>query len=676
MAGGSFAENKDPLTPYSLFSGNATWKLGRNTTWLVETARSSDTATLAQQGRAGNGYRTEFLHTGEKLDARVFYGSTDVGFDNASSVLTAGRKEASAKLDYEISERTDVILEGTQTEDALVGANRTGASLLLGRSFKDRKYRWDIGVRYGKDQVNGALGASAQPTYTSIYTLQPAGTLTGGAFSNGAFANGQITPNEFTTAHTRWTAAFTPKLSGYVEGDVSVKANDTTGHEAWGYALGADYLVHDQTRLYVRQEQARSLGSLYGIGTGAQHSATLVGVATNYSENGQVFSEYRLRDAIEGRDSEAAVGLRNLWRVRDGLALSTTFEHLSVIDGTARSANSAGVGVEYTGSDFYKASGRLERRADAASVSYLSTLAWTARLSQDWSMLARNLYNNYASNVPGQGVVTQNRAIVGLAYRDTATNVTSSLMRYESKRERDSTPLAPIDRHVDIVSYQTNYKPGSNLTLSGQLAAKWAYDTITDTLGSIDSNYTAQLVAGRMTYDLSDRWDVGINGSVLHSSPRTNQYGAGVEFGRILTRNLWLSAGYNFSGFNDRDLVDGNYFNKGVYLRLRYKFDEKLFGSRSAPAPVPVPPPVVMARPAPPPVLDADGDGVNDVLDQCPNTPRGAAVDARGCELDDDHDGVVNRLDRCPNTPAGSTVDELGCGPTLTIAVTFDRVLL
>ena len=28
---------------------------------------------------------------------------------------------------------------------------------------------------------------------------------------------------------------------------------------------------------------------------------------------------------------------------------------------------------------------------------------------------------------------------------------------------------------------------------------------------------------------------------------------------------------------------------------------------------------------------DLDGDGVIDARDQCPGTPRGAAVDARGC---------------------------------------------
>ncbi len=59
--------------------------------------------------------------------------------------------------------------------------------------------------------------------------------------------------------------------------------------------------------------------------------------------------------------------------------------------------------------------------------------------------------------------------------------------------------------------------------------------------------------------------------------------------------------------------------------------------------------------------IDTDGDGVNDDLDQCPNTPLGAAVDARGCELDDDGDGVVNSKDACPNTPAGAQVDARGC---------------
>ncbi len=49
-----------------------------------------------------------------------------------------------------------------------------------------------------------------------------------------------------------------------------------------------------------------------------------------------------------------------------------------------------------------------------------------------------------------------------------------------------------------------------------------------------------------------------------------------------------------------------------------------------APEPVIVQPVVVTPPPAPAPI-DSDGDGVTDDIDQCPNTPRGVAVDARGC---------------------------------------------
>ncbi len=51
-------------------------------------------------------------------------------------------------------------------------------------------------------------------------------------------------------------------------------------------------------------------------------------------------------------------------------------------------------------------------------------------------------------------------------------------------------------------------------------------------------------------------------------------------------------------------------------------FVEGIFLAKPAPKPVPKP----VAKP-----MDSDGDGVTDDKDQCPNTPKGATVDARGC---------------------------------------------
>jgi outer membrane protein OmpA-like peptidoglycan-associated protein len=56
---------------------------------------------------------------------------------------------------------------------------------------------------------------------------------------------------------------------------------------------------------------------------------------------------------------------------------------------------------------------------------------------------------------------------------------------------------------------------------------------------------------------------------------------------------------------------------------------------------------------------DTDGDGVADKDDKCPDTPKGVAVDAKGCPKDSDGDGIPDYQDECP-TVAG-TKDNKGC---------------
>jgi hypothetical protein len=47
-----------------------------------------------------------------------------------------------------------------------------------------------------------------------------------------------------------------------------------------------------------------------------------------------------------------------------------------------------------------------------------------------------------------------------------------------------------------------------------------------------------------------------------------------MELGYLIATNLWVSAGYNFSGYKDAELQGGDHTAKGAYLRMRYKFDE------------------------------------------------------------------------------------------------------
>jgi gliding motility-associated-like protein len=62
---------------------------------------------------------------------------------------------------------------------------------------------------------------------------------------------------------------------------------------------------------------------------------------------------------------------------------------------------------------------------------------------------------------------------------------------------------------------------------------------------------------------------------------------------------------------------------------------------------------------------DSDSDGVNDALDQCPNTPGGASVDVNGCaesQKDPDNDGITGINDNCPNTANSNQMDTDGDG--------------
>lgn len=79
----------------------------------------------------------------------------------------------------------------------------------------------------------------------------------------------------------------------------------------------------------------------------------------------------------------------------------------------------------------------------------------------------------------------------------------------------------------------------------------------------------------------------------------------------------------------DNDPQD-KYLDYVAMLGFQFAFGDPRPAPVAAPAPAPEPEPAPAPAPPPPPA-DSDGDGVTDDRDQCPNTPRGVAVDANGC---------------------------------------------
>ena len=46
-------------------------------------------------------------------------------------------------------------------------------------------------------------------------------------------------------------------------------------------------------------------------------------------------------------------------------------------------------------------------------------------------------------------------------------------------------------------------------------------------------------------------------------------------------KNIWLSLGYNYGGFEDRDFSEARYTNSGIFFKFRMKFDEHTFNLAS-----------------------------------------------------------------------------------------------
>jgi len=57
---------------------------------------------------------------------------------------------------------------------------------------------------------------------------------------------------------------------------------------------------------------------------------------------------------------------------------------------------------------------------------------------------------------------------------------------------------------------------------------------------------------------------------------------------------------------------------------------------------------------------DEDGDGVDDIHDDCAMTPKGTKVDKHGCPMDSDNDGIPDARDVEKNSVAGALVNSEG----------------
>ncbi|GDY18656.1 hypothetical protein LBMAG56_00010 [Verrucomicrobiota bacterium] len=535
--GVSMARDQNPVAPYQLYGANATVKLAPKTFLLAEVAQS-DAA-----GVTGNAGRIEVRHQDDKNEVRAYVGRADNTFSNSAAILSAGRVESGIKAVRKLGPSTRLLAQAIDTASA-GGGSRRGVLVGVEHTFTNQ-VRVEVGARY------------------STETAATAGPVT-------AFPG--LSQDEVMSLRAKVTAPIPFVKNGFVYSEYE---NDVQRTERRMAAVGADFQVTSRTKVYARHEFLSSVGSPFDLNSVQQQNITVFGVDSAYLKDGKFFNEYRMRNALTGREAETATGLRNGWSIADGLRINTTLERVSpLVRGGQSEATAGTAALEYTRSTDWKASTRLELRTSRQNDSLLHTFAYAQRLNDDWTFLGRTILHMLQNSGATGGEKFQGRIQAGFAWRQSETNVWNALLKAEYKREDDSTqPAQQLARDVAIVSVHAHYQPAANWFASAHYAGKAVWE---NSLGR-NSTYLAHLLAGRASYEITKRWDLGLNASALLSGNlKSVQFGFGPELGYVLKDNFRFGVGYNVFGFRDRDLGAEDYTSHGAYLALRMKFDESL----------------------------------------------------------------------------------------------------
>jgi hypothetical protein len=618
--GGSLVQDRNDLAPYDLASANATLRLGPRTALVAELARSQSTVntnptnqvtTPGLAGRtgeaSGNAWRVELAHEGELLDARLFVGRSDPSFNNTAAPLNGGRGEAQAQASWRFTDTLKLQAEALASEDRNTGGGtRKAAGLGLQWLATDR-LTLDAGLRTRRETVGTqANGWSTLPFGdTSGLSSSIVTGAAGGAA--GLWQPDRSTPPPAcrSSARVAWprpsaacrlapSCAATPCAWAPAGAPPSASAS-APRWKAMCRATGAGALPWAATTAWVNAPgftaamSGRAAGSAWPASPRpapapmrwCSVSIPVCCATPRCSAN----TACVMRSAAATPSWPRASARASTWPT--ACAPPRPMSRSMVLNGNTAKAQAIALGLDYTADPLWKGSTRLELRrsgdlADTATDERFTTTLWQVmaarKLDRDWTLLARNhfLQTDYAA----RGDVLQNRAQLGLAWRPVDHNRFNALAKVEHKLEKDASNAASgeLQSRAWILSTHADWHPSRPWWLTGRVAGKWQTDTLE---AGVRSRFNAQLLAGRVVYDITERWDIGAMAAVQLGQRGARQQALGVEAGYLVQQNLWLSAGYNHSGFRgDAELAGYEYTQQGAYLRLRFKFDETLWRTR------------------------------------------------------------------------------------------------
>ncbi|MGA1795806.1 MAG: DUF11 domain-containing protein [bacterium] len=519
----------------NLYGVDVTYDLFHGNSIKAEVAHSSTDFGGAK--RQGDAYSAEVIHQSDQGHGSVYIREEQDGFGLGQQ---NGGETGTQKVGVEASRKVNeqVTLTGQAYRHTFRSTGAVRDVLEGDGTYRNGGYSIKAGMRGAADELgDGRVNRSNQ-------------LLTGAGYD--AFGN---------------------RLNLSLEHAQSVGGDNGSGDFPTRTRLGADYHIAADTTLF----------GVHEITDGRSEDAQIsrIGLKTRPWSGGEMQTSMQQDINENGPRTFANLGLRQTWQVTEQWALDGSLDQARTIkspgntplnlnvpqaSGGGDDFTSLSLGATYTRQKWSWTS-RVERLISDTSHKWglFTGILGEPRHGLGLSLSAQVFHTEHATGAED----STGDIRLCLAYRPTHTDwiILDRLDILFDSRTDETTDL---DGWRVVNHLNANYTR-EKTQISLQYGARYVIETMD---GDRYRGYT-DLAGIEGRYDITKRMDVGIRVNVLHSwNARQFDYSYGPSVGMCAAKNLWVSIGYNITGFTDRDFSYANYTAQGPYLRFRFKIDQ------------------------------------------------------------------------------------------------------
>ncbi len=512
-------------------------KYAVNDTTSIKAEAATTTKTVGGDELSGNAFLLEISRHDQQLNSKAYFRQQDSEFGLGQQAGSeAGTRKYGADGRYNLSKQIDLNGEIFRQETLTTGALRDAAAALL--TYKLDKFIGSGGLRWVRDEDGG----------------------------------GTIRTSTLVTAAMKQSFLADDRLALSINGELAV-AKDESGDYPNRLVVGGEYTLTQETQIFAAHEMT--------FGAKQDSQSSRVGFKATPWTEGVFHSSLEDQSNEAGVRTFASTALTQGWQYNEALHLDFGLERSQTLRHPGDTPQNVNVPP---------ASGAItdDFTAISSGATYREEL---------WSMTGRAEYRDGEQ---------ENKALLlwGFYHEETPGFGFSSVFRYfdtdlangsrNSKGELEfSVARRPLDSQwiiIDKARLEEQKDRGPDLSsrtrkVVNNLNANYLYDRqnqvslnhgikyVTDNFDGAEYNGITQLLAVEYRHDLNKEWDLGVQSATHFTSVGSNAlYSGGVSVGHSFAKNIWLSVGYNLSGFRDDDFSGADYTAQGVYMKCRAKF--------------------------------------------------------------------------------------------------------